>query len=175
MGPPRLTRVNRRDFRESFSEITNSGFTVWWLNLFSLKPFFFLSMRRFLEMKRESIYDRMTEAEKEVADLLKNLGIRWTYEHPVFVWDENKRPRVWAPDFFLVQFGIYVEVCGSEDFDYNYRRRIFNRNGHKVIFLHLYKEPIKWKKHLISYLWLFINHRNRKLDEILYSGVTNYR
>lgn len=40
----------------------------------------------------------MTRSEREVADLLKNLGIRWSYEHPVFVWDENKRPRVWAPD-----------------------------------------------------------------------------
>jgi len=46
-----------------------------------------------------SIYDKMTSAEKEVAYLLKEMGIRWRYEHPVFVWDENKRPRVRAPDF----------------------------------------------------------------------------
>ena len=50
-------------------------------------------------MKQISTYDRMTRSEKEVAGLLKNLGIRWSYEHPVFVWDENKRPRVWTPDF----------------------------------------------------------------------------
>lgn len=41
----------------------------------------------------------MTRAEKEVANVLKKLGIFWFYEQPVFVWDENKRPRVWAPDF----------------------------------------------------------------------------
>lgn len=81
---------------------------------------------------RESIYDNMTRSEKEVAGLLKELDILWTYEQPVFVWDENKRPRVWAPDFFLVPFGIYVEVCGSKDFDYDYRRRIFDKNGHKA-------------------------------------------
>jgi len=52
-------------------------------------------------MKRESIYDRMTKAERKVAELLKVLGIKWTYEQPVFVWDENNRPRVWAPDFYL--------------------------------------------------------------------------
>ena len=50
-------------------------------------------------MKRESIYDRMTNAEKEVAKVLGEFGIRWSYEQPIFVWDENKRPRVWAPDF----------------------------------------------------------------------------
>ena len=85
-------------------------------------------------MQIESIYDKMTNSEKKVAELLKDIGIKWSYEHPVFVWDGNKRPRVWAPDFYLVPFGIYVEVCGSENFDYEYRRRTFDNNGHKVIF-----------------------------------------
>ena len=102
----------------------------------------------------------MTNAEKEVANLLKDMGIKWSYEQPVFVWDENKRPRVWAPDFYLVPFGIYVEVCGSKNFDYDYRRRIFDRNGHRVIFLHLYKETNKCKYHLMGYLQLFTNYRN---------------
>jgi hypothetical protein len=64
-------------------------------------------------MKRESIYDRMINAEKEVANVLKEFNIQWSFEQPVFVWDENKRPRVWAPDFFLIPFGIYIEVCDS--------------------------------------------------------------
>ena len=118
-------------------------------------------------MQRESVYDRMTNAEKEVANVLKELKIQWVYEQPLFVWDENKRPRVWAPDFYLTHFGIYLEVCGSEKFDYDYRRRIFNNNGYQVIFLHVYKEYDKWKKHLFGYLRLFIQYRNRKLYEIL--------
>ena len=97
----------------------------------------------------------MTNAEREVAELLKEKGIKWIYEHPVFVWDENKRPRVWAPDFYLTHFGIYVEVCGSKDFDYEYRRKVFENNGHRVIFLHLYKEKDKWKSHLLKYIKLF--------------------
>ena len=108
----------------------------------------------------------MTKSEKEVAKFLKNLGIHWSYEHPIFVWDENKRPRVWAPDFYLIPFGIYVEVCGSENFNYDYRRKIFEKNGHKVIYLHLYKENKKWMNHLISYLMLFTYYRNHKLSEI---------
>ncbi|MCK4364609.1 MAG: hypothetical protein KAW45_01015 [Thermoplasmatales archaeon] len=55
-------------------------------------------------MQKVSIYDQMTRSEKEVANLLKDLDIRWSYEKPVFVWDENKRPRVWAPDFYLISF-----------------------------------------------------------------------
>jgi hypothetical protein len=118
-------------------------------------------------MQKESIYDRMTNAEKEVANVLKELKIQWSFEQPVFVWDEDKRPRVWAPDFFLKHFGIYIEVCGSEKFDYEYRRKIFDRNGYRVIFLHLYKETNKWKDHLVSYLRSFTHYRNHKLHEIL--------
>ena len=65
----------------------------------------------------------MTKFEKEVAILLRYLGIKWLYEHPIFVWDENKIPGVWAPDFFLVFLGIYIEVCGSKNFDLEYRKK----------------------------------------------------
>lgn len=118
-------------------------------------------------MQKESIYNRMTNAEKEVSSVLKELKIRWSFEQPVFVWDENKRPRVWTPDFYLIQFGVYIEVCGSKSFDYEYRRKILDKNGHRVIFLHLYKESSKWKNHLISYLRLFTCSRNQKLAEII--------
>ena len=95
------------------------------------------------------------------------MGIKWSYEHPVFVWEENKRPRACAPDFFLIQFGIYNEVCGSSNFDYEYRRKIFDNNCYRVIFLHFYKETNKWKHHLISYFQLFTNYRSNKSNEIL--------
>jgi hypothetical protein len=106
----------------------------------------------------ESIYDNMTNAEREVADLLKAMGIKWKYEQPIFVWDENKRPRVWAPDFYLVPFGIYVEVCGSENFDYRYRK-IYDKNGYRMIFLQLHKDKNKWKYHLLSHLEKLLNAR----------------
>ena len=109
----------------------------------------------------------MTRSEKEVANLLKDLGVFWKYEKPVYVQDDHNRPRVWTPDFYLVQYGIYVEVCGSKDFDYEYRRKIFDRNDYHVIFLHLYKEKDKWKHHLMSYLKKIMDYRYHKLNEIL--------
>ena len=114
----------------------------------------------------------MTDAEREVAELLKDMGIKWIYEHPIFIWDENKRPRVWTPDFYLIQFGVYVEVCGAKDFDYNYRRKVYEENGYKVIFLHLYKETEKWKNHFLNYLKRIINYRFQKLDEIFEKEIT---
>jgi hypothetical protein len=36
---------------------------------------------------RESVYDNMTRCEKEVAELLKEIGIKWFYESNI--WDNN--------------------------------------------------------------------------------------
>jgi len=118
-------------------------------------------------MQNASVYNRMTNAEKEVAKVLKDFGIKWSYEHPIFVWDENKRPRVWTPDFYLASFGIYIEVCGSESFDYDYRKTVYAKNGFDVIFLHLYKQTNKWKNHLMNYIEIITDYRYHKLNEIL--------
>jgi len=112
-------------------------------------------------MQRESIYNRMTQAEKEVALVLKEIGIQWSFEQPVFVWDENKRPRVWTPDFYLTQFGIYLEVCGSKDFNYEYRKHVFSKNGYCVIFLHVFKGTSLWEDHFKRYLHHFLSQRNQ--------------
>ena len=118
-------------------------------------------------MENISVYSHMSRSEKKVANFLKETGIFWSYEKPVYIWDENKRPRVWTPDFYLIPFGIYVEVCGSEKFDYDYRKRIFDSNGYIVIFLHLYKEPDKWKNHLMSYLEKIMDYRYRKFNKMI--------
>jgi len=105
--------------------------------------------------QNESVYADMEDSEKEVAEYLKQLRIYWIYESPIFVYDEKGRPRVWTPDFYLPQFGIYIEVCGSEDFDYEYRKKIYQDNQIHVIYLHWYKDKDQWK-----------NHFNKKLLEI---------
>jgi hypothetical protein len=116
---------------------------------------------------KESIYNKMTNAERKVADVLKEMGIEWRYEKPVFVWDDKNRSRVWTPDFYLISFGVYVEVCGSNEFNYEYSRKIFDVNGHLVIFLHLYKECYKWKDHFIFYLELFTKYRYNNLGKFI--------
>jgi hypothetical protein len=112
------------------------------------------------------VYNRITHSEKKVAEMLKNMGSRWTFEQSVFIWDENNRPRVWTPDFFIIHFGIYVEICGSEVFDYEYRRGIFYKNGYRVIIVHCYKNEGIWKHHLLSYLYIFTKERNQELQKI---------
>ena len=44
---------------------------------------------------------------------------------------------------------MYIEVCGSEDFSYEYREKIYKKNGYHTIFVHFYKEQEKWKSYLV--------------------------
>ena len=94
----------------------------------------------------QSVYEDMTKSEKEVADYLYELKIWWQFEQPIYVWDDKDRPRVWTPDFYLPELGIYIEVCGSEKFDYRYRAGIYKKNRVPVIFIHRFKNKKQWSK-----------------------------
>jgi hypothetical protein len=110
-----------------------------------------------------SIYADMTDSEKQVANYLKELELWWVYEFPVFIYDKKGRPRVWTPDFHIPKLGMYIEVCGSEDFDYKYREAIYKENGYYVIFLHLYKKQKEWKNYLVK--------RIMEIEELRHSQV----
>ena len=99
---------------------------------------------------KDSVYTDMKYSEKQVSKYLKELGLWWIYQSPVFVYDEKNRPRVWTPDFYVPKLGLYIEVCGSEKFKYEYRERIYKKNEFYVIFVHFYKEQEKWKSFLVK-------------------------
>jgi hypothetical protein len=105
-------------------------------------------------------YADMSKAERKVAAHLNNWGFDWFYEHPLFVYDEKKRPRVWTPDFFLPALNIYIEVCGSENFDYSYREEIYKNNEIPVVFLPVYKENGFWQKHLLKTMFTIEEKRH---------------
>ena len=116
-------------------------------------------------MSMDSVYADMKRSEKQVAKFLRELDLWWVYEFPVFVYDDKKRPRVWAPDFYIPKLGMYIEVCGSKDFDYDYRDKIYRKNGYHVIFVHFYKERKKWKNYLVN--------RIREIEDFRHREVTN--
>jgi hypothetical protein len=114
-----------------------------------------------------SIYDDMEASEKEVANYLKKLRLYWIYEFPVFVYDEKERPRVWTPDFYIPKLGIFIEVCGSEKFDYEYRDKIYKKNGFFVVFVHFYKEKGKWKTYLIKRIMEIEEQRHSEVMKMM--------
>jgi len=125
------------------------------------------SLKEEKQMK-ESIYADMKNSEKQVAELLKKLDLWWWYEFPVFIYDEKKRPRVWTPDFYIPKLGMYIEVCGSADFDYKYREKMYKKNGYHVIFVHLYKERKKWKNFLVKRIMEIEEKRHSEVIKMLH-------
>lgn len=114
-----------------------------------------------------SPYEDMTDSEKVVAAYLKELSLYWIYQSPVFVYDEKNRPRIWTPDFYIPRLGMHIEVCGSEDFDYEYRNQIYRENGYYVIFVHSYKDPKKWKNHLVKSIMKIEEFRHTEVTKML--------
>jgi len=114
-----------------------------------------------------SAYEDMTNAENQVADYLKELGLWWWYQFPVFIYDEKEKPHVWTPDFHVPELGMYIEVCDKKREDYEHRERIFNKNGYHIVFLNLYKEQKKWKKHLTKRLKEIEDLQCSKIEEII--------
>jgi hypothetical protein len=97
---------------------------------------------------KTTIYDSMSNAEKEVAEYLKRINIYWLFENPIFLIDEKERPRVWTPDFYLPELGIYIEVCGADRDCYSYREGIYRKNKVPVIFIHQFKDESDWQEYL---------------------------
>ncbi len=119
-------------------------------------------------MKEEkTIYEGMTRPEKEVADYLYEINLYWLYEHPIFVVDEKNRPRVWTPDFYLPELGIYIEVCGQERECYSYRKEIYRKNRIQIIFIHQFKEEDDWKDYLKKRVTEINTFRTNKITDSL--------
>jgi len=116
----------------------------------------------------------MSEPEKNVAEFLTELGLWWKYESPIYLLDEKDRPRIWTPDFFLPKFGIYIEVCGSEDFDYEYREDVYRKNECRIIFLHYYKEQERWMKFLVDSIQGTQEVRNTYVENMLIAYKSKY-
>ena len=80
-----------------------------------------------------------SNSEKVIADWLFRRGIRYAYEQPIF---DPRGRRVGVPDFYLPDYGLYVEYWGLVGTDRGYERRMerkkerYLRNGVRVVSLY---------------------------------------
>ena len=73
--------------------------------------------------------------ELEIANFLDDQGIRFTYEPP-----KSLAGYRWRPDFFLEDYGIYIEYFGMNEKDYRKnawkKRTLIEHNGFPLISLY---------------------------------------
>ncbi len=109
----------------------------------------------------------MTETERKVAEYLNELNLSWVYEAPVFLYDNEDRPRVWTPDFYLPSLGMHIEVWNTEEKSPEYREKAYKKNGYHVIFVHAFKEETEWKNFLISRITSIEQKRHSEVMNML--------
>ena len=84
-----------------------------------------------------SFFADMKHSEIQVANFLKELGLHWIYESPVFIHDEKNRPRIWTPAFFIPWECTSKFVVGRSTSIMNIGRRYTERMG-SVSFLSIF-------------------------------------
>jgi len=80
-----------------------------------------------------------SKGEEQIARFLDREGVRYKYEHPLAVVD-NKKTRVWYPDFHLPDYGVIIEyfgVNGKTEYDEQAEHKIdvYKQNGIEGLFL----------------------------------------
>lgn len=111
----------------------------------------------------------MSYAERIVADFLTDNKIKWIFEQPVSIVEENDRTRTWYPDFYLPDISIYLEVCGAErPKDYDFRKKKYKSNKIPVIFIEQYKDDAKWQHYLMVELKEIHDGRTKSLEKVQY-------
>jgi hypothetical protein len=118
-------------------------------------------------MPGKEFYKDMEKSEIVVTGYLNEMGFDWYYEHPVFVYDEKDRPRVWTPDFYIPSLQLHLEVCGAEREDYEYRKKIYEKNDIPVVFLHLYKDREEWLNWLRKSILEIEEDRHNKVMKLV--------
>jgi hypothetical protein len=117
-----------------------------------------------------SVYENMSRAEHEVCAHLRELGLWWHYEQPVFVYDHMERPRVWTPDFYVPELGIYIEVMGDRQMgNYSFREKIYRLNRIPIIFLDI--QHTDWRGQLGEGIETIHQARWHKIRHGLKDGV----
>ncbi len=118
------------------------------------------------------VKDEMSFPERRVAGLFDKWKLRWVYEKSLYVQDPAGRPRLWSPDFYLPDLGIFVEVVGIPGADYSFRQEVYSNNHVRVLFVRPHEE--KWINKLVDE-FRGIEVDRRRNFEAAFSGIRHAR
>jgi hypothetical protein len=111
----------------------------------------------------ESLADRETsdryrsEGERRIAGFLDENSIRYHYEPGVLVNHPRGKPRIWYPDFYLPEFGVYIEyygLSGRQNYDRGIKAKesAYSRTGLNVIPVYPWTFNENWKGYIMKEL-----------------------
>jgi len=127
-----------------------------------------------MERNLEHILDGKTrlhfksEGERRIAHFLDENAIRYQYEAGVLVHADDHKPRIWYPDFYLPEFGTYIEyygLKGKRNYDSGIRRKdeTYKRMSLDVIPVYPWTFAEDWKGYIMKEIKQSVTRRYEKL------------
>lgn len=103
-----------------------------------IKPRF--EKKRFPDKRRFEKQDFKSHGEKEISRFLKEEKIHFLYEYPLAITDEDRKVRIWYPDFLLPELNVIIEYMGMKgkgDYDRANIRKKKIYNALKIDFIEI--------------------------------------
>ena len=113
-----------------------------------------------------------SEGERRIANLLDRNNIKYFYEQGVLVINDGK-PKIWHPDYFLPEYGIYIEyygMAGDPDYDRGIEKknRVYAEMGLEVIPVYPWIFKTTWENYIINKVFEISKSRYDKVSKIFY-------
>jgi len=109
-----------------------------------------------------------SEGERRIAYFLENNSIRYQYERGVLVNSPYDKPRIWYPDFYLPEFGAYIEyygLIGRQNYDRGIKTKetVYSKMGLDVIPIYPWTFADNWQGYIMKELERVTSQRYRSL------------
>ena len=104
-----------------------------------------------------------SEGERKIAELFDRYNIKYKYEQGVLVTIDEK-PKIWHADYFLPEYGIYVEyygLAGNQDYDKGIERKnkTYSEMGIEVIPVYPSDFSNGWQSYILNQIYTISKNR----------------
>ncbi len=108
-------------------------------------------------VKGKGLLKFKSEGERRIASFLTDSSIKYQYEPGVLVNSYEYKPRIWYPDFYLPEFGTYIEyygLAGRQNYDRGIKRKetTYSKMGLDVIPVYPWTFTENWQGYLMNEL-----------------------
>ena len=98
-----------------------------------------------------------SEGERRIANFLEDTSIRYHYEPGILIHSDDDKPRIWYPDFYLPEFGAYIEyygLVGRQNYDRGIKRkeRVYSKMSLTVIPVYPWTFAENWQGYIMEEL-----------------------
>jgi hypothetical protein len=98
-----------------------------------------------------------SEGERRIARFLEDNLIKYQYEPGVLVNSYKYKPRIWYTDFYLPEFGTYIEyygLAGRQNYDRGIKRKevVYSKMGLDVIPVYPWTFAENWQGYIMEEL-----------------------